>query len=295
MSVVNVKRQGEGRSARDGAGGPATTEVYNVLLDAEHAYGHVEAKNAPGVPPAWSGHPNLYGMFAVSRDCRPMGGGLYEVTITYGTQEQVETEQALEDPTAQAFHIQKSWQSSNVQIDTEINGEPIVNSAGESFDPPLSDEVLDEVFTLTGFNDDVKEIRERLDDSNDSVNDDPIYGREAGTGLMRTAYQRMTLGERRYLAVTITLVFREPPEGVSADHAWDRRVLDQGYRIVDGTDDNGLPKYMPIRGSDGQPLSQATMLDGSGGKLPAGAPAVWLYFRRKKRRRWAELNLPPED
>lgn len=293
MSIVNVTKKWSGPVAGDGSNGPTATEIFTVLLDASSPYGHVTAKNAPGIPRIQQRHPNVSTLYVTDRNSSVTAPSLYEVTVTYGSKEQADTAAENEEPTAQPFHIQKSWEGTTEAVDTDINGDPILNSAGEPFDPPLSAEILDELYVITGWLDDTKANRDRLDEFNNTVSSDTVYGRGAGRGRMRTAYNRITFGGRRFLEITIEILFRKPPEGVTAEQAWDRRVLDQGYRELVTT--NGVTEDVEITDALGKAKSQPTKLDGEGHAIDKDAEPYWHYFRMHRRKRFGELDLPPED
>ncbi len=283
------------QTANEGRGGHTITEVYEVLLDAPSTIGHLHAKRAAGVP--WHGqrHPNAPALTVVDKNCTALSaaGGLYEVTVTYGSVNLNFADEEEVAPEARPWRIQTSWVSSTEAVDMDADGKPLVNSSDEPFDPPDCEEILDKLYTITGTLKDTAANRAMLDRLNNTVNTDTVYGYGPGRGRMRTSAERMRQGRKRWLEVTVEILFRTVPKGVPEKYAWHRRKLDQGYRTKTITGNEAV--YTAITGDDGQAVSQPVLLDGKGGRLAAGAKPVWLYFPRFSTARFADLGLPPED
>ena len=298
MAVVSTTRTGTGQTLSDGRQGLSLREVWEVLLDAPSTIGHLEAKGAAGLPYWGQRHPNEAGLICVDRNVRQKGTGtgLYEVEITYGppSMGRRDGDEDTDEPTARPFRIQTSWVGSREAVDIDYDGNPIVNSADEPPDPPGTEEIFDRVYTITGTMSDHQANRSWLNGYHDTVNEDSIYGYGPGRGRMRTKYVRMVTSDgRRYLDVTVEIVFRTILAGTDGKHAWDRRLLDQGTRTKTVT--NGVASYRTITGDDGQPVSQPVPLDGKGGQLAEGGKPVWKYFKRHGRRRFKDFGLPSED
>ena len=295
MSVVNVTRSWSGQQAGDGRQGASVTEVYSVLLDAPSKTGHLQAKNAGGVPRLGQRHPNLAGLYVTDRNATPEGPSLYEVAVTYGPREDAAGGAAGEDLTINEAQVQWGWEESTEAVDADFKGLPILNSAGEPFDPPLSKTVRDRVCTIRRYEADTKARRDLLNAYDDVVNSDAIYGYAPGRGRLRNGFRRLRSGGARALDVTYEIVFRAKPPWMPDANVWDRRLLDQGYRTLGPVGADGLKTLIPIAGPDGTPVSQPARLNGAGGRLADGAKPVWLLYRFHEWRRFAELNLPPED
>ena len=294
MSIVDVTKKWSDQQAGDSPAGETGADTWSVKLDSISPYGQFTAKNAPQIPRLGTRHPNVRGVFCVSRDAVHKGGGVYDVTVTWGNEQQGQAAQASEDPTAVPFRIQRRWQSTREVRRFDLDGKVIGNSAGESADPPVTVEVLDRVFIITGTMNDTKSDRDRLDEFNDTVNTDTVYGFEAGRGRMRTEFDRLVLGNIRFLDVTIEIVFRKVAEDVPAEHVWDERYLDEGFQTLETVDNVRKPR--PIIYDDGSKPREPVRLNGKGGLLvPPDGKAKHLFFRMHERRRFAELNLPPED
>lgn len=294
MSIVDVKKMPSGQQAGDSRAGETGADKWSVKLDDLSPYGQFTAKNAPEIPRLGTRHPNIRGVYCISRDAVPFGGGVYVVTVTWGNRQQGEAATASEDPTAVPFRIQRRWQSTREVRRFDLDGKVVGNSAGESADPPVTVEVLDRVFIITGIVDDTKANRDRLDEFNDVVNTDKVYGYEAGLGRMRTGFDRMVLGNRRYLDLEVEIVFRKVAKDVPAEHAWDERYIDEGFQTVEVVE--GVRTLKPIIYADGSRPREPVRLNGKGGLLvPPDGKAEWLYFRMHERRKFGALNLPTED
>lgn len=132
------------------------------------------------VPAMWDSHPYDGWLFVKSKDVKTLGATLFEVTCKYDCQvnsipgeEQVPLSPLMEPP-----EISFSSAGSNDPIDTDAEGLPIVNSAGEAYDPPITTDHSDTILRIT---------RNELtyDDAaaaafRDAVNNDVFLGFPAG-------------------------------------------------------------------------------------------------------------------
>ncbi len=194
----------------------------------------------------------------------------FQVTVNYA-----EIENPLEQPTI----IEWLDASTTEPIDTDIDGNALVNSSDEPFDPPPTEEfddlLLRGVYNVAEFNPVGASIFKN------AVNTDFFQPRGSpvafapGQGKVVTYVSReiRAITGNFYVEVTVEIQFRAT--------GWKRKFVDQGFRIKTGTDDDDKPTYEEIKDDDGNPISEPVFLDGSGGKLSEGDPVVRIEYDTK--------------
>ncbi|NIP28171.1 MAG: hypothetical protein GWN55_11580, partial [Phycisphaerae bacterium] len=199
-----------------------------------------------------------------------------------------------------------TFADSNEQIDTDTEGIPITNSAGESFDPPITKPYSDMIIRYTRN----EQTFDRLvaADYKNAVNSDTFLGFDAGH-VMCTMFEadQMIAGTLTYYKVRYEFRVRydevkTKDSGGSTQtqvFGWKKRIRDEGYRERTGeTNPDGSPKYSPIQDENGQNVSQPHLLDGSGKKLkdsviqdPPLPETCFLKFEVHKKRAFSTLNI----
>ncbi len=171
------------------------------------------------------------------------------------------------------------WLSASTMepIDTDIDGNPILNSSDEPFDPPPTEEFYDLIMRATynvSFFDPVGASNYK-----GAVNSDLFRGFAPGLAKVKEYRSRQiwTFTGNFYIEVAVELHFRST--------GWKRKFLDQGYRIKTGTDSGGKPTYSEITDDEGNLITEPVLLDGLGQKLADGAPVV-------RREYWTKKQLP---
>jgi len=285
MSVVNVKENWSGDDGQVEENASRRTKVYTVLTDS--AADDVAVVLAADGLPVWNAPWPGDGQFGVrGRVGRRVSTKLWEVTISYVRQTWGGLGSSGGDPAADPLDQppQISWRSnaSNEAIDEDVEGNAIINSAGEPFESPVTEE----------FHDSVLVIRENIAAYDESVhrlyrgalNANEYRGAPPGVAKIASIQgERVFSGELTYWQRTTEVHFRET--------GWDHRLLDQGFREDAGTDSDNKPVYRQIVDQKGQPLSSPVLLDGSGNKLAAGADPHWLTFVTKRRRSFSVIGL----
>ena len=259
------------------------------------------------VPAMWDSHPYDDYLFVKAKDVKTLGACLYEVTCKYDCQvNSVPGEEQLPlSPLMVPPEISFSSAGSNDPIDTDAEGLPIVNSAGESFDPQVTDDHNDTILRITRNEATYDEVTAAA--FRDAVNNDIFLGFPVGhvkctsitSDQMRAAdliYYRVRYEFRiRYSEVKT----RDANGDVQTQvFGWVLRVRDEGYRELDGENADGSPKYKEITDENGVKISQPHLLDGSGKKLaddviqnPPLPETCFLKFDVAKKRAFSALSL----
>jgi len=257
------------------------------------------------VPYTWEAHPYDDFLFVKSKDVDAKGPFHFRVMVNYGCELDTATQTPL-SPLLQPPEVSVSFAGENVQTDTDTEGIPIMNSAGESFDPPITKDHSDMVIRYTR-NERTFDMLVAAD-YKDAVNSDIFLGFAAGhvkcvmfdSVQMRAAtltYYRVNYEFRiRYDEVKT----RDGDGNIQTRvFGWVKRIRDEGYRERTGeTNSDGSPKYKDIKDEEGQKLSQPHLLDGSGNKLtdaviqnPPLPETCFLKFDVSKIRPFSALNI----
>ncbi len=188
----------------------------------------------------------------------------YKITVNYGPYDaNTFPENPLEHP------IQVTWDNASYTkiVDEDINGDPVFNSAGDYFDPPVERDHARPVMRIT-------RNEQTFDPAiaaayGDRVNADTFAGQDPGRWKCKppTAQIQYHQACGWYAIVNYEFELQTDPE----QDGWKKRILDQGMYQLSG----GARKPIQIKG---QPADKPIPLDGSGVPIsPAGTP-VYLDF-----------------
>jgi len=166
-------------------------------------------------------------------------------------------------------------------VEADKDGNAILNSAGDPYDPPLEDEVSYAVVTVT------KNLAvvqfDWLEQFVDSVNSVIWNGRAVRTcRMMAIEYEAATENGVTFWRVTFRVKIRPKK--------WDRKVIDRGFReTVTGSANKALqdPKT-------GAFSAEPILLDGLGKRLGPGLPPVYFPangFRIKQEKAFSLLGI----
>ena len=162
-------------------------------------------------------------------------------------------------------------------------GDPITNSAGETFDPPVSRLFFDSQVTVTRnvpFHDQAFALSYKGKANAGSFNVDGhlvnpekalVVGWSGQNGLIQNGFT--------YARETIRIALR--------GDGWKRNLLDQGY-----TERDGANRQQVIKDDSGAPMNQPVKLDGAGHRLEEGAAAVFLVKEVYDVIDYSGINLP---
>ena len=212
---------------------------------------------------------------------------VWEATVTYDNS----TSGAQHNPDPEDDDTIYEWgeQVIIVPIDqtTDAPPENIDNSAGDKFNPPLTQEEALLTLRITrnknSFNPNTAAaFRNTINDAVETLNVPDCTSLAAGAGTLYIASYTAINGERdgdKFWTETILLVYR--PDG------WARDVLDAGLRRLDGGGDL-VPIYV-----QGQKATEPIPLDGAGQPKSASGDFTILTFDVREEADFSTLSLAP--
>lgn len=263
--IDRVEEHWEGRRATHKADGPTTyTRVFLVVTD-DPLDGAQLVRQATGVPSIG----DLYvtetesddTCVCVSVDPNQDGEDPRKWTVTCEY-----TDETKENPVDEP--ARKTWGSTarRVPLERDLDGDPIVNSANEPFDPPPEDEEYDLTLTITRNEATFDPLTIRA--YQNKVNDAEFFDFPAGevkcNEIVASDQER---DDEAFVQVTYKFQIREG--------GWQLELLDQGFRQLDGA------AVVNILDERGQFLTKPTLLDGNGHATEPGDPAFYLTYTVK--------------
>jgi len=189
-------------------------------------------------------------------------------------------------PLADPWIVEWDFVTSNEPIDTDIDGKPITNSAGESFDPAITKDFHDLLLRIqrneAAFNPIV------ADNYEDAISSDYFWGFEPGK-VKCVQFTGKTAVRGQFWYWQVRYAFQIRKEG------WQRRLLDQGFRQYNETTEKY--EHIQIEDETGNKINvtEPWPLDGHGHALSqsdvrAGV-AEFLYFELDKSLPFSVLGL----
>lgn len=203
---------------------------------------------------------------------------VWEVTATFAT---IENEEEP-DPLNRAPKIRWTSQLITKPVLKDRNGNAVVNSAGDYFDPPVEAEFVrwtaNIQFNATTIPANLRQYAGAISSGPITIDGEAVAAERAKvTGL--DISDVLVENDIFYRSITLAVEIRD-----ADDDPFDVEALDQGFRIKDGTD----LKDILIEDEDGNKNrpSAPVLLDGAGAKLSDPTPenAVFLTFQFLPRR-----------
>ena len=215
------------------------------------------------------------GARVVDIDPRPLddGGCNWEVDVTYSSK--FDDSEAGNNPLSAPAEFSGSFARYSAPLVKDLTGAPVVNSAGEPFNPPVEIDDSRPVFTIKR-NEGSYNLQRRID-YQDAVNSDVFLGIAVGlVKVSNISFVRKFHNALEYYEMTYEFECRR--EG------WLVSILDIGLneKIPPAT------VLTPIYETNGVPQ----LLNGQGRKLTPGLAPVFLPFVGYKRLPFAALGLP---
>jgi len=288
MAVIKITED-RNREASFGLDGKSTNRIFQVTFNTADdpekrpLLALTASHDDITIPRMYQRHPGEAWLFVKNKTSRTIGPFDYEVTVEYGWPEisQNSEGEPFADPLDQEPEINWDFDVTNEPIDRDIYGKPITNSAGHSFDPPLTEPVYDLVLHYQRNQPGFDPIF--ADSFINHTNSDRFLGFDPGLVLC-TIFK----GDRKRAAGliywTVTLEFKFRPQTVSdVNYGWLRRILDEGYMKRTGTNEDGTPKLERIKDFNNETVTEKVKLNGNGGILPDPdrTAAYWLTFETK--------------
>lgn len=311
MPVVKIDhrfKQRGGSLSWDGT--RQSTEHYLVVTDEPklsatlvvvlaNAFEDAEGNN---VPRLGTSHPQDAYAIATNIKADPASDDplTWTVIVSYETQKADSTPPQAPDPLQQRFKFQWDATTERRVIEQTIAGpnpgdmpQPIVNSAGQAFDPPPEEdepivtlafernEALDRVAQANAF-------RNSINNTSWSVLGFLVPAGQARIVRMRSVY---TLGRAgasaqydHYFVNSVDIHFKED--------GWDLSLLDRGTQELVQVGAALEPRN--IADEEGEAIRAPQLLNGSGVRLPEGGVPVFLPFPVRRRLSFALLDIPTE-
>jgi len=227
------------------------------------------------IPAAYESHPYNPWWYCVEKSVEYVSSCLWKVTVHF---------KYVPDPLSQPAVISYDFVQSTEPVEQDADGNALLNSADEPFDPPPSDEVYDLVMAVEvnwgSF--DALQAAQYIN----AINSDVFF-----YGIFSPATVRCTRFSGTPDRVANLEYYKVSLEFAARADGWKRRLLDQGYRIKTGTDDDGNTTYQQLKDEDGNLLTQPVLLDGNGERLAAGQPPVYLESNKYKSQPFALFGL----
>ena len=291
MAVTEVREDWRGLEADSGTDGASIPRIFNVQFDTADAPEKrpmlaVEADDGTTkVPRLYETHPQKPWLYVNNHHVDPIGPFDFRVTVNYTNRYSRGSEEKYDptmNPLDQPWEIEWGFAVHNEKIDRDISGEPLVNSSGESFDPPETRDFYDLVLRITRNEAVYDPIK--ASDYKGSVNSDIFYGFAPGlVKCTRFGSRSARQGDLWYWIVTY--------EFQMCKTGWKLRLIDEGFRIKTGTDSDGNPTYEEITDDNGVKVSQPVLLDGEGRKKKEADPIFVLEFDIRRALPFSVLGL----
>jgi len=202
----------------------------------------LNALAAPGLPRRNDPHPQSFSLRARSFSCNQTGPLTFEVTVGYESLS-ADPNDPTQDPLAQPASVSFSSVTQEVEIDEDVNGDPIETVNGEPLagvTRPFTDLVITVRRNLPSF--DPASISTYMNKVNSAV----WYGLPAGTvRIMDISAQNVFAADLEYWDVSISFQVRRGYGSVTDARAWWYRTAHQGYVIEDGAGNYGMAKADP--------------------------------------------------
>jgi hypothetical protein len=161
MAVLSVKEDWRELAANLGPEEATAPRKFTVLFDnvGESAnpinrpfLAQTANDGTTKIPSPWEPHPYKPWLFVRNIEPKAVGPFLFEVYVYYATiplQKRETNYDPTISPLDQPWEVEWSFAEREQQIDKDVNGKPIVNSAKESFDPAITTPVADLILRIT--------------------------------------------------------------------------------------------------------------------------------------------------
>jgi hypothetical protein len=253
--VEATERWSDRRYAR----GKSAAKAWDVV----HAANEDEAVNAAGVPRPGEKHPLDGTMYAEPPEATREGYNYYVVRVSYGLDEGGQGgDQSETHPLNRRPRIAWDLGSTGEPFDRDIEGNPIVNSAGDAFDPPPNRDFISVFFTLS-----------RYEQSFDGALAIQITNCVNSTRFNVMGMFYVEIGQARLVSMKPTHDYDAGAEYIEVAYQFEARfdghqlrILDQGQRAIYTNADDEI-SIGEIFDGDGNQVSSPVLLNGGGAPL----------------------------
>jgi hypothetical protein len=294
MSVIDVKYDWKrsGGLIRN-AGGLSKKEIYTVKFDNKDNHrqrpflAESAASSVCSIPAYGASHPyNIYLYVTAKTVLGTEGPCLFDVEVEYASGTIINGRNQPIAPWDEPPVVRWGSSVSNEKIDKDINGQAIVNSAKEPFDPPITEDVYDTTLTISenvkNFNDEAAAYY------TGKVNSGTFYGKPPGSvRCVEYSSETAWFGKIKYYRIVKGFIIRLPAVGAEKGvKGWTKRILDQGFTVLAEPHiraDKPSILIMVKNGTVEERISEPALLDGKGQLLEPSAagepqPGHFLSF-----------------
>lgn len=253
MTVVNVIPEWSTATASVDAGKRSAILSWTVeLRDTSFFYAPIEAQLAHGIPRFNEQHIIDPSLLVVGIKPEAIGPLLWRITVSYVSM------QAEDSPFMVPWEVSWGSEEEVKEVEDDIFGYPILNTAGDPFDPPNAIPHADPKLSITrneaSINPFIHDIYAF------TVNSDQFIGLAAGQCLMQPIIAtRVKQGDLLFWSVSYNIVIRHP-RNTTPDRAWWTRDLNKGLRARSAVGESA----QAITGEEGQTAPEPVLLDEDG-------------------------------
>ena len=276
-AIVNeVAREQEGPYTRDGW---ELTRVWNVTVDSV-LYASMAVVEAVRAQAAEIGDAHPQNPYAFLRKLTPSATDNRKIWNVTGEYREF-TFESSDSPLDEPKNVDWSSNTYTAPVVKDNDGNAVVNSAGQPFDPPLTEPRHTLVATITYNSDQYNpnlalDFQDKVNEGQEKIANLSVPARMAR--IMEVGATQQFQEDIEYWAVTIKVEI-DP-------RTWDKEVLDQGIFEKDGTETKRMST------DDGEGVTEPLKLDGAGAKLdPQTADPVFLTFKTFEETNFAPLDL----
>jgi hypothetical protein len=306
MSINKVTEEGTAMTAGISVqSGQTASRFFRVTFDGadsvlnEPLLARFATDGSTAIPFLNSCHPDNFWLIAENIQSRYIGPHNYQVEVIYASPRPSEQNDSnLQDPNLnpleQPPEVEWDFDESIEPISEDIYGNPINNSAGEGFDPPITREFSDLVLRIRKNQADFNYLMAA--DYKNKVNSDWFFGFAPTYAKCRVIKAvRRRFGNMFYFECIYEFAFRTAKYG-GIQPGWIKRILDAGFRELIWDDTNKKYKLQNIT-LDGEQPAKAVKLNGVGLQLPINPSefyveeCVFLPYEIYEYRNFAYLGL----
>ena len=289
MAVVDVTKKWSGQ-------GPTITktrrtydEMWQVTFDSVSELNKLTALTATGIPRVDQSLASDPWLFVTQvGPANQVGGTLVEVPVHYETSGEAG---GTNNPLLEPPDVNWIGSTSVEAVDEDGEGNPILNTVGERFDPPVEIEIDDSVAVVTRNVSTLNAVEAR--EYRRAVNSDSFVIRGISIPKEVARILRYDIDEITNEVDGDNFTFwRETIEIAFREDGWKIRRLNTGFREKTGTNSDGTPKYEMIRDAKGVLLTEPIMLTEAGAVLQDGGVPHYVEIQPRKKLPFASLNLP---
>lgn len=296
--ATRVTEKFEERSAREEGQHRYYTKCYEVRGEFSEAtvFDAVDSVTENVLPTIWTRHGD--DLSAVCTNVRVQSTGdknVWRVYCDFTTN--FNPERATSDPRLEWPEIESGFTTYRMVASHDIAGTPILNSAGDPFDPPLEDDIIVPCLIIT-----------RNESSTDySLAKQQQYALTVNSAAVTVAGYQIPIGEGRLAEYGASPQYRRDYQYFKTRYnvelmsglpqQWKRRLMDAGFY----THVSNVRTH--IMDDSGNRVVEPQRLDGAGGTL-AGSTAtpsapffayggsVYADWKTKREANWSALSLP---